>query len=523
MKLLTIGRSPSCNIVLNSDKASALHAEIIVLDNGDIFLEDKNSTNGTFVGNNKIDPNAEIPVRRGDYIRFANMELQWGQIPMPEDNRKYKAIYNIGSNYRNDILIDGTTVSRFHGVLKVAKDGKAFIKDHSKNGTTVNGIKIRSGEDYKVKRGDAVVCGGVPIEISKYIPVPVWPKVLAGTGVAAAIVGIVFLIISGINPPIRDYASAATYVHAYYYYEVTFADDPFNFGVQTVDATYKISDQHPIAYCGTAFFIDDKGRMGTNRHVAVPWEYITKEAKDKISQTIAMAKEQEIPINQIKYSEDLIQLKNSSNYGKIIYDLIDNDLRKGVSPVNVLNHYNGLINRFKTSAIKISGRMAYMAVGYAKRNYSAEAEFDRCTVVEESGDPNVDLAILQLNTMKTPEDVEYIYDIEKARLNSKDLMPQEESFYTIGYPAGLLMALTKDHGGIEPEVRELKCSKTPGKYNFEFQGESTGGASGSPIFDKKGRLVGVLWGGWSTGATYGMACHIKYLKEMYNKTASEDE
>ena len=128
-----------------------------------------------------------------------------------------------------------------------------------------------------------------------------------------------------------------------------------------------------------------------------------------------------------------------------------------------------------------------------------------------------------MNTKKTPENIEHIYDIKKARLISKELNPQEESLYTIGYPEGLLMALTKDHRGIEPEIRELKCSKTPGKYNFEFQGESIGGASGSPIFDKKGRLVGVLWGGWTTGATYGLAFHIKYLEEMYNKVASEDE
>ena len=139
MKLLTIGRSLSCNIVLNSEKVSSLHAEITILDNGDIFLEDKNSTNGTFVGNNKINANTEVPVRRGDYIRFANVELQWALVPMPEDNSRYKAIYNIGSNFRNEIHVEGSTVSRFHGSLKITKDDKAFLIDHSKNGTTVNG------------------------------------------------------------------------------------------------------------------------------------------------------------------------------------------------------------------------------------------------------------------------------------------------------------------------------------------------------------------------------------------------
>lgn len=523
MKLLTIGRSPSCNIVLNSEKVSSLHAEITVLDNGDIFLEDKNSTNGTFVGNNKVNANIEVPVRKGDYIRFANVELQWALVPAPEDNSRYKAIYNIGSNYRNEIHVEGSTVSRFHGSLKITKDDKAFLIDHSKNGTTVNGAKILSGKEYRVKKGDVVSCGGVPVDISKYIPSSNWIKIVAGVAVAAALAGVVFWVISGINPPVREYAPASTYVHAYFYYQVEFTDDPFQFGPQTIDATYTISDKHPIAYSGTAFFLDRKGRMGTNRHVAVPWEYIKEKEKEQISQSIATARESAIPINQIKYAEDLVTLQKASRQGAIVCAQISNELNKGVPTSVVLNKYNGLINRFKTSPFKISGRMAYMAVGYAKRNYSSETEFDRCTVVDESGNRDIDLAILQLNTKKTPENIEHIYDIKKARLSSKELNPQEESLYTIGYPEGLLMALTKDHRGIEPEIRELKCSKTPGKYNFEFQGESIGGASGSPIFDKKGRLVGVLWGGWTTGATYGLACHIKYLEEMYNKVASEDE
>lgn len=54
MKLLKIGSSSSSNIVLNSEFVSSHHAEILLLDSGEIILEDKNSTNGTFVGGKKI-------------------------------------------------------------------------------------------------------------------------------------------------------------------------------------------------------------------------------------------------------------------------------------------------------------------------------------------------------------------------------------------------------------------------------------------------------------------------------------
>ena len=65
MKLLKIGSSSSSNIVLNSEFVSNHHAEILLLDSGEIILEDKNSTNGTFVGGKRITPNKEVTIQRG--------------------------------------------------------------------------------------------------------------------------------------------------------------------------------------------------------------------------------------------------------------------------------------------------------------------------------------------------------------------------------------------------------------------------------------------------------------------------
>lgn len=519
MKLIKIGRSSSNDIVLNSDKVSAVHAEMIVLDNGDILLEDKNSRNGTFVGNNLISPNVETLVRRGDYVCFANVELQWAEIPKPDDNRQYSRICNIGSNYRNDIQIDGATVSRFHATVKYTKDNKIFIYDHSRNGTTVNGVKIKSRENYRLKHGDIVACGGVPIKIE--IPRPIWPKILCGAGIAAAIVSAVFLMLqffSGPSVP-NDYVAATTYVHAYFFYEVTFEDDPFEFGTIKIDKSYKVGDQEPIVYSGTAFLIDGKGYMATNRHVAVPWEYLESAAKERINQTIAVFRERAIPLSRIKYREDLEELKAASAYGRAIDMLVNKELSEGVPVSTVLNKYNALINRFKNSPYKISGTMEYMAVGYAGRNYSSSSEFDRCVVIEESGDPKIDIAILQLNTKKTPENIKTIFKIHESR--EEKLNPQMDELFTIGYPAGLALNLDADRKMLIPRTHSVRCSSW-GKYNFEFQDQSLGGASGTPVIDKKGRLVGVLNNGYG-GTNHTYAVQVKFLKEMYNKVIKENE
>ena len=171
MRLIKIGRDMSCDIVLHSDKVSSLHAEITLLNSGDIMIEDKGSRNGTFVMNRPIQPGKSVSIRRGDMVRFADVELQWSQVPMPEDNSAYKAIFGIGTHFNNDIQVSGSTVSRYHATVKVGKDNKVYIVDHSKNGTTVDGVKIPSHTPYRIKKSSAVACGGVAVSLAK-IP---WP------------------------------------------------------------------------------------------------------------------------------------------------------------------------------------------------------------------------------------------------------------------------------------------------------------------------------------------------------------
>ena len=74
---------------------------------------------------------------------------------------------------------------------------------------------------------------------------------------------------------------------------------------------------------------------------------------------------------------------------------------------------------------------------------------------------------------------------------------------------------------LNPSIRNTKCSKTPTKYNFEFQASSVGGASGSPVFlldgtfKKKCRLVGVLSAGRSSEAGPTLATHAYFLRKLY--------
>lgn len=70
---LTIGRADGCRIRLDDSFTSQLHARVFTRD-GQFFVEDLGSTNGTFVNGSKIA--AAAPLRRGDRVKIGRTTLE---------------------------------------------------------------------------------------------------------------------------------------------------------------------------------------------------------------------------------------------------------------------------------------------------------------------------------------------------------------------------------------------------------------------------------------------------------------
>lgn len=542
MRLLKIGSSPDCDIVLNSRKVSSLHAELIMLNNGDILLEDKGSMNGTFVNNQPVKQGASVPVRRGDLIRFADTELQWASVPQPSNNSMYKKIYGIGSNMRyNDIQVTGNTVSRFHATLKIDKNGRAFIEDHSLNGTSINGKRIPAHQNVRVKRGDDVVVGGIPVDLKPYIKADIGSTLLKVGGGVAALAAVVALMLMIVGPnknsggcsgkvDAYEYFSSVAYVHAYYHYTAKIEGDPFVAICQKYNIPYSseykigidskgrmgfISDTsafQPIGYGATAFFISKDGKMITNRHVAAPWKFASEAEKAEINRIVTKLKEENMSANQLKSYDDLNALYYDGIYGSMIsrvaYLLFDKNLMSA-------SDLDATIKIYKNCPVTINGELDYIAVGYPNRRYSNIDEFERCTAIAEAKDENVDIALLQLNSGVTPPTVKRTFDLNKSILNSKGIVPLKDRYYYIGYPAGAAFNIRED--GLRPQAKEVLVSRAPERYTIDLQGEVIGGASGSPVFDKRGRLIGVISSHYLIGSTMGRCELIKYAKELYDE------
>lgn len=76
MKVVTIGRSKENNdIVVNDEKVSRNHLQMILDDNGNYSVQDLNSTNGTFVNGRRI--TGLVPLKVTDELRIGNTVLSW--------------------------------------------------------------------------------------------------------------------------------------------------------------------------------------------------------------------------------------------------------------------------------------------------------------------------------------------------------------------------------------------------------------------------------------------------------------
>lgn len=496
MRLLKIGRDASCNIVLHSDKVSSLHAELTLLNSGDITIEDKGSRNGTFIMNQQIKPNTPVNVRRGDAIRFADVELQWSQVPMPEDNSAYRAIYGIGSHFNNDFQISGATVSRYHATVKQGRDGKFYIFDHSKNGTTVDGVRISPNTPIRIKKKSAVVCGGVPVDLSRLDwPTDLWKYI---TGIAASIIliaGIGFGIYKvAIDSPKKFtdtelyamYNNSVVMLIGKYHYEISAGNLPPEYltraGIPTKFKFYNdklITEDDPmydeLISQATGFFISEEGHILTNLHVTKPWLFgKEKAAKERLEEICKM------------YFHDFASRKD-----------LQATLTGGTA---MLDAY--------TSQIKVEGKLDRILMIPQGKIFSKE-NFEYCQEISKSSNSDIDVALIQTEKGELPK---------KARcLNtdsidiSDDALKTGHHMYYLGFPD--YISKPKDESGIQLEAHGGGITHSNLEFLFGFDAASDHGASGSPVFNEYGMLIGILNSGYEKQG-FNYAIKAKYIKEL---------
>ena len=247
-----------------------------------------------------------------------------------------------------------------------------------------------------------------------------------------------------------------------------------------------------------AFFISPYGEMGTNRHIAVPWDYLSKASISEINQQM-----QECVGNTGKLREALL-------------DILSNNVKRKVLSYETAVAY---LERFSKSGFNISGHFEYLGVILPGHNVSTISDLMSCQVIAESGDPKKDVALIRLNSQQTPEFIvtNGYYSIDNARTDETMLKITEEQLRIIGYPGGMQIGFKTGNGAeINPTVHTTTLSKVPDDNEFQLQTVGLGGQSGSPIIDSNRNLVGVFYSGLE-GNEIAYGCNIKHLVELFNR------
>ena len=208
--VIYIGRAPGNSVVLDDRNVSGTHIRII-RHGSEFFLEDLNSSNGTHLNQNKIEPQVQKLLRSNDRIRIVNYVITFHEgfeafQLQSSENTKQIALEMIqsvldGANYvekppklilmtgamqgqmvelsdayteirigrdphRCQFHIDDENISREHALVRRDWTG-VFIRDlNSRNGVIVNGQRLERNAEARLNDRDEIVLGTYRLSFS---------------------------------------------------------------------------------------------------------------------------------------------------------------------------------------------------------------------------------------------------------------------------------------------------------------------------------------------------------------------
>jgi len=521
MQLLSIGRDAGNRLVVPdpSNLVSGLHAELKLYDDGRLTLTDK-SMNGTTINGQPTPKNAEVPVRRGDAVVFANVAtLDWNRVPSVGPQSDLRASYSIGRNADNAIPIAHDRVSRYHATLLVDRQGKLFIQDQSLNGTFVNGVRISPYVRYPVRRGDAVSFGEAVALNWNLVPrtasfsFPALPNFNVSSLPALdrrvwyGVLGLVVLLAGYFAfrrdvPPAERYRRSVGMIYLKYFPIYKNGDKPVAFvGRNGYVPFQEKADKLEISAFegfGSGFFFESHGLVVTNRHVAAPWT------------------------SSNKTLNSLFNLRTSD--GRLGFFTTEAEYVRNGWQASGLPYatYRMLWNRFYRDAQNglrpgfDEGRFAYVGIVPNETPVNVSNWQDvalPCDLVKTATDVKVDIGVLQLQSKKMPAGCTYV---------DEDDLIDSQTDIQIGDDVLIVSFPSADRRGINNEDKVLKATFLPGKvsqikdqYDVQYNSFTEHGTSGAPVFNRRGQLIAVNWGSQVfEGAGYDLGTIATHLRKL---------
>jgi ABC-type multidrug transport system ATPase subunit/pSer/pThr/pTyr-binding forkhead associated (FHA) protein len=163
-RVITIGREPDNDMVIDASIVSGWHARVVI-ENGRARIEDLGSSNGTYVNSREYRIKS-APLAESDVVFLGSYRLAVARILAPRDGQRAAGSFLVtfrglemlfGRGHECDQVLDYPMVSRRHARLSRSGDVLRIEDLGSSNGTYVNGVRVR--EPVVVRPGDRIGLG----------------------------------------------------------------------------------------------------------------------------------------------------------------------------------------------------------------------------------------------------------------------------------------------------------------------------------------------------------------------------
>lgn len=290
---------------------------------------------------------------------------------------------------------------------------------------------------------------------------------------------------------------------------------------------------------GTAFFIDNKGNLLTNRHVAQPSidPELVKLCFRNIAEYTKMIYDSQIrEVTDQYHALDLQRRKLTEPdfWGTELGSEeqireIDSELEQLLDRHSELQRERSIIDsQFNPSNITIHP-ICQLGIGYNDSYVTTEADFmgvnNACSVVRCSQDESTDLALIQLRSGRTPDNC-YTFSVDEPKSAESFIsklfykrdnvdtnkLKINQQLYMIGFNAGFVLANTRK--GIKVQMTGGRITQLPDGDRLLYSIPAMQGSSGSPVINEWGDLVGVNFAKMNGSDNFNFGIPIQKVRKF---------
>jgi len=290
---------------------------------------------------------------------------------------------------------------------------------------------------------------------------------------------------------------------------------------------------------GTGFFVDKKGHILTNRHVAEP---IIDEAQAKraFRNTIGNLRDFFRQLSTAYYNSyyDLQQQRQDCFYYVYNQYTYQYDTYADTEKVNEIEGHMEecrlAYNKCQNAIDEMESNMdpagyqidvvCKVSIAYNNTYVTQDSDFKPCVVERTSSDENTDLALLCLKNKKTPSD-HYIFTTASRRPETGNLIDRlkrkldseandtevkvGDELHMIGFNKGLMLGQTQQ--GLTAQITTGHVTQKTNGDRVLYDIPTMQGSSGSPVIDNYGNLVAVNFAKMSLGNNFNFGIPLEKI------------